>query len=93
MDTSSTSTHTPHERYFLHAEGTPWSEVERTAFLRAERAAGFRPKSGEPDELATSGFSGHGVSGRIVHPRHLTPSSYSWDPEFNAVLFPEHASA
>lgn len=52
-------------RYFLKADWQEvWDEVTREQFIAAERAAGFRPKGGG-DGLATAGFSGGGVRGRI----------------------------
>lgn len=57
-----------------------YQEVTRSQFGRAERSAGFFPKGGggydlngasarddgQEPRLATGGFSGNGVSGRIV---------------------------
>ena len=52
-------------KYFLKADWQEdWSEVTERQFITAERAAGFRPKGGG-DGLATGGFSGSGVRGRI----------------------------
>lgn len=58
------------ERYFLTRGEGDETEVSRDDFIRAERNAGFRPKcaSDHPDyrtTLATGGFGGCGVSGRI----------------------------
>ena len=51
-------------KYFLKADfQSEYQEVTKEEFIAAERAAGFRPKSG--DGIATSGFSGSGVSGSI----------------------------
>jgi hypothetical protein len=57
-------------RYFLCAayragKDEAWEEVTKTEFVAAERAAGFHNTMGRPDEPATGGFSGHGVSGRV----------------------------
>lgn len=69
------------EKYWLKAEAIPgsaWSEVSKEDWIKAERAAGFRPKlwSGDPNYMkvcATGGFSGQ-ISGTITHdgnpPRH-----------------------
>lgn len=58
--------HERRERYFLRLdfEGAPETEVSLKQFIQAERAAGFHPKSG--DGIATGGFSGVGVRGRVV---------------------------
>lgn len=59
------------ERYELKADFTDWVEVPKAEWIRAERAAGFRPKmaSDDPrymDTPATGGFySSGGISGRI----------------------------
>ncbi len=51
-------------------------EVTLEKFCKAERAAGFRPKLPSSDPrymttLATGGFSGNGVSGRVKYtPEH-----------------------
>lgn len=55
--------------YQLQILGHPESlvEVTKEEFIRAERAAGFRPKVGMPqDGLATGGFSNGGIRGFIV---------------------------
>lgn len=53
------------ERYFLKADyRTEWDEVSKEQFIQAEQAAGFHSKFGLY-HLATAGFSGRGVSGRI----------------------------
>lgn len=57
-------------RYFLRAGyGTdePWEEVTKAEFVAGERAAGFHNTMGQPDEPATAGFGGHGVSGRVQY--------------------------
>ncbi len=52
-------------RYFLRSgHENPWQEVSEAVWLRAERAAGFRPKHG--DGPATGGFSTDTTAGRIV---------------------------
>ncbi len=51
-------------KYFLKGDWEEdWKEVTKEEFINAERAAGFRPKSG--DGVATGGFGGNGVSGRV----------------------------
>ena len=58
-------------RYLLKADfNTEWTEVTKEQWVKAERAAGFRPKlwSGDPAYMttcATGGFSGAGISGRF----------------------------
>lgn len=61
--------------YQLKAEGVPgsdWVSVTKEEWIKAERAAGFRPPlwSGHPDYMttcATGGFSNsQGISGRLV---------------------------
>ena len=61
--------------YQLKAEGVPgsdWVSVTKEEWIKAERAAGFRPPlwSGHPDyatTCATGGFSNsQGISGRMV---------------------------
>lgn len=55
-------------RYFLKTAWLPddmWVEVTKAEFVRAERDAGFRNTMGEPDEPATGGFHGHGVTGKV----------------------------
>lgn len=61
------------EKYFLKADWqTEYQEVTKEQWIKAERAAGFRPKlsSDDPDYMktcATGGFSGSGVNGKIVY--------------------------
>lgn len=61
----------PVYRHLLTATFNPqWVEVTKEDWIKAERAAGFRPKlwSGDPNYMttyATGGFSGGGISGRI----------------------------
>lgn len=64
-------THGPHDwpehfpTYFLKADWeTDYREVTEDQFVTAERQAGFYPKPG-CGPVATSGFSGHGVSGQV----------------------------
>lgn len=51
-------------RYFLRASWQDeYEEVTKKQYIRAERDAGFGSR--QSDEIATVGFSGHGVSGKI----------------------------
>lgn len=58
-----------HIRHFLKADfADNWTEVSKEAWIKAERAAGFRPKmsSSNPrymETYATGSFSGNGISG------------------------------
>jgi hypothetical protein len=60
-------------RYFLKADHeTKYTEVTKEQWIRAERAAGFRPKMSQdhPNYMtteATGGFGGRGISGRIEY--------------------------
>lgn len=60
------------DRYFLKPDTESieiWNEVTQKAFVNAERAAGFHPKPG-CGPVATGGFSGAGMVGRVVNIRH-----------------------
>ena len=58
-------------RYFLKADfQSDYQEVTKEEWIKAERAAGFRPKLASDDPrymkvCATAGFYGNGVSGKI----------------------------
>ncbi|WP_391557166.1 hypothetical protein [Robertmurraya sp.] len=52
-------------KYFLSHPQFGEKEVTKEEFIKAERAAGFRPKSGRDDVCATGGFSGKGLSGSV----------------------------
>lgn len=52
--------------YFLATNVHPERQVTEKEFIRAEQAAGFRSKFGS-DHVATAGFSGGGMSGRVVY--------------------------
>lgn len=54
-------------KYYLKHEEFGEKEVSKEAFIKAERAAGFYPKSGNPDDCATSGFGGNGMSGSVKY--------------------------
>lgn len=53
-------------QYFLSSEHFPEKEVSEQEFIQAEQNAGFRSKFG-PDHVATGGFSGRGMHGRVVY--------------------------
>lgn len=56
----------PGDRYYLKASWqTDWEEVSREQFITAERNAGFYPKNGDPETLATSGFTASNIAGKI----------------------------
>lgn len=74
------------DRYFLKTDVHPWLEVTFEQFLQAERNAGFRSHGG-PGTLATGGFTGGGVSGRVISAT-ATRDSYDWDEAFMNVAFP-----
>lgn len=58
-------TYLSRDRYFLGLGLGYVQEVNREQFITAERMAGFYPKGGGSDTLATGGFSGRGVRGSI----------------------------
>ena len=52
-------------KYFVkYDEEDDWMEVSKERFIRVEKLAGFYSKRG-PDELATGGFSGKGLKGKV----------------------------
>ena len=54
------------ERYYLRAsDGSPWQQVTKEDWIKAERAAGFRPKlaSTDPEYMTTCATGGFGVNG------------------------------
>lgn len=51
------------QRYFLSHPAFGEKEVTQAEFIRAERAAGFYPKSGSG--VATGGFGYGDISGRV----------------------------
>jgi hypothetical protein len=55
------------DRYFIAFGDGPEREVTRAEFIAAEQTAGFRSKFG-PGTVATGGFSGSGIRGRVVSP-------------------------
>jgi hypothetical protein len=55
------------ERYYLRAGyQTEWTEVTKAQFIEAEQAAGFHSKFGA-GHVATGGFSGRGMQGRVEY--------------------------
>ena len=59
------------ERYELKLGDGEWKSASRAAFISAERRAGFRPKMSSDDPrymntLATGGFDGNNIEGRII---------------------------
>ncbi len=52
-------------KYFLSHPQLGEKEVTKEEYIRAERATGFRSKSGRDDVCATGGFSGNGISGSV----------------------------
>lgn len=52
-------------KYYLSHPQLGEKEVTKEEFIQAERAAGFRSKSGRDDVCATGGFSGNGISGHV----------------------------
>jgi len=55
------------ERYYLKADHEKeWSNVTKRQFIAAEQAAGFHSKFGA-DHVATGGFSGRGMKGRVEY--------------------------
>lgn len=56
-------------RYWLRADHqTRWDEVSKADYVAAERNAGFHNTLGQPEEPATSAFSGKGMNGRTFSP-------------------------
>lgn len=53
-------------QYFLSSEVHPEKEVTEAEFISAERNAGFRSKFGD-NHVATGGFTGAGMHGRVVY--------------------------
>jgi hypothetical protein len=72
------------DRYFLKFDGIPNSEKEVTKeqFIKAERGAGFRPKSGNPNDVATGGFGNGSISGE-VRCAWMVDESGKYLPEFD----------
>lgn len=59
-------------RYILKHSAFGEKEVTKEEWIKAERAAGFRPKCASDDprywtEPATGGFTGSGMSGSIIY--------------------------
>jgi len=66
------------KRYFVRE----WKEVTKAQYVAAERRAGFVNTQGQPDEPATSSFSGGGIEGRqgFLHDQ----------PKSSSVILPGH---
>lgn len=58
--------------YLKTAWDTEWREVPQELFVKAERAAGFRPKGEDVGQPATAGFSSGSVSGRVEYIKDST---------------------
>lgn len=67
------------KRFWLRASGLRWQEVTECEFIKAERAAEFRPKIG--CGIATSGFHSGAVEGRVTH-GEITEENYGRDQDF-----------
>ncbi len=63
------------ETYWLKSDWQDeWTEVTKEQWIKAERQAGFRPKCASTElaymtTCATGGFTGGGISGKIVFDR------------------------
>ena len=66
-------------RYWVRMGTLPWQETTEGQFAEAERKAGFNPKGGTG--LATAGFGGNGIQGRITS-LTINFESYGFDPDF-----------
>ncbi len=66
-------------RYWLRVNGLAWEEATKDQFIKSERGAGFYPKYG--NGLATAGFSGGSVQGRITY-GEITAEDYPDEPDF-----------
>lgn len=53
------------QRFYLSHPTFEKKEVSRDEYIKAERAAGLFPKSGNPNDLATGGFGYGDVSGTV----------------------------
>lgn len=54
-------------KYFISHEILGEKEVTKEEFIKAERQAGFYPKSGKSDDCATGGFSCGSLSGSVKY--------------------------
>ena len=68
------------ERYWLCMDGL-WRQVIRDEYIRAERAAGFRPEIG--NGIARGIFDTGSVKGRVTY-GDILEENYGHDPEFFA---------
>lgn len=54
--------------YWLKADWQDeYQEVTKEKWIKAERQAGFAPKCGSLVICATGGFTGNGISGKIIY--------------------------
>ena len=63
-------------RFFLRVVGGKWQEVTKRDFIRAERGAGFRPKGGGEDTVATFSFETGSLKGLTVYAGGVLPEEY-----------------
>lgn len=69
-------TDTP-DRYFVQTgDSSPWIEVTKADYVDAERGAGFHNTMGQPDEPATGGFGGRGISGSLCYGGRNLPDTF-----------------
>jgi hypothetical protein len=54
------------EYYLIHPQ-LGEKEVTKEEFIKAERSAGFYPKSGNPNDCATGGFGYDGLQGSVKY--------------------------
>ena len=52
-------------KYYLSHKILGEKEVSKEEFIKAERNAGFYPKSGNGDDCATGGFAAAGINGTV----------------------------
>jgi hypothetical protein len=63
------------DKYYLKADWqSEYQEVTKEQFIDAEQSAGFHSKFG-PNEIATGGFSGRGISGKVEYVPSPPPSA------------------
>jgi hypothetical protein len=53
--------------YYVALGDGPMRQVSKDEYVAAERAAGFYPKSRTEGQVATAGFGGNGISGKVVY--------------------------
>lgn len=64
------------DRYFLKLDGYAWEEATKESYVQAERRAGFRNTLGQPEEPATTSFSGGSVNGRLCYGGRNLPEQF-----------------